>query len=217
MSPVRILVADDQGLVRQGIRSLLESMEDVAVVGEAADGPEALRLMAELRPDVALLDISMPGLNGLEVAARASKEHPQTRIMMLSIHAGEEYIHRAFRAGATGYLLKNADRSELERAVRAVSRGESWLSPAVSRKVLAAYSGDLTRTQDPFRVLTPRQREILQLVAEGHSTKEIAQRLELSAKTVESHRAQLMERLGIHDVPGLVRYAIRMGLVQAES
>jgi DNA-binding NarL/FixJ family response regulator len=171
--------------------------------------------MGEQHPDLALFDISMPGLNGLEATARAVKEYPRTRVVVLSMHADDEYVYRALRAGAAGYLLKNADRRELELAVRAVARGETWLSPAVSKKVIAAFSGG-KHLEDPVEVLTPRQREILQLVAEGHSTKEIAQRLDLSVKTVESHRSQLMERLGIHDVSGLVRYAIRLGIVRVE-
>jgi DNA-binding NarL/FixJ family response regulator len=212
---LRVLIADDHSLVRAGIRSLLESLDGVQVVGEAADGSEALRLIGEQAPDLALLDISMPGLNGLEATARATKEHPQTRVIVLSMHADDEYVYRAFRAGAIGYLLKNADRGELELAVRAAARGEAWLSPAISRKVIAAFA-DGRWTKDPVEVLTPRQREILQLVAEGHSTKDIAYRLNLSVKTVESHRGQLMDRLGIHDVSGLVRYAIRLGIVRAE-
>jgi DNA-binding NarL/FixJ family response regulator len=212
-----LLLADDHALVRAGIRALLESLDGVEVIGEASDGHDALRMIGEQRPDLALLDISMPGLNGLEVTARATREYPRTRVIVLSMHADDEYVYRALRAGATGYLLKNADRRELELAVRAVARGEAWLSPAVSKKVIAAFAGGGKRSEDPVEVLTPRQREILQLVAEGHSTKEIAQRLVLSVKTVESHRTQLMERLGIHDVSGLVRYAIRLGIVRVES
>jgi DNA-binding NarL/FixJ family response regulator len=216
VSALRILLADDHALVRAGIRALLESLDGVEVVGEASDGQEALRLIGEQHPDLALLDISMPRLNGLEAAARIAKEYPRTRVIVLSMHADDEYVYRAFRARAAGYLLKNADRSELELAVRAVARGDAWLSPAVSKKVIAAFSHG-ERIEDPAEVLTPRQREILQLVAEGQSTKEIAQRLNLSVKTVESHRSQLMERLGIHDVPGLVRYAIRLGIVRVET
>jgi DNA-binding NarL/FixJ family response regulator len=217
MSTVRILLADDHALVRAGFRALLQDMADVEVVGEADDGHEALRLIAELHPDVAILDISMPGLNGLEVASRATKEHPQTRLIMLSMHADEEYVRRALFAGARGYLLKNADRGELELAVRAVARGDAWLSPAVSKKVVAAYGRGSPAPKGPFELLTPRQREILQLIAEGLSTKEIAHRLAISVKTVETHRAELMRRLDIHDIAGLVRYAIRAGIVRSET
>jgi DNA-binding NarL/FixJ family response regulator len=214
---LRIVLADDHGLVRAGFRALLAGCSDVDVVGEAADGHEALRLIEELDPDVALVDISMPGLNGLETTARASKEYPRTRILVLSMHADEEYVRQALTIGAAGYLLKNADRIELELAVRAVARGDSWLSPAVSKPVVAAYARRGDDRKGPFDVLTPRQRETLQLIAEGHSTKDIAHRLSLSIKTVETHRAQLMDRLGIHDVQGLVRYAIRVGLAFRET
>jgi DNA-binding NarL/FixJ family response regulator len=215
LGSLRILLADDHALVRAGIRALLESIEGVEVVGEASDGHEALRLIGEQHPDLALVDISMPGLNGLEVTSRVVKGYPRTRVIVLSMHAHDEYVFRALRAGASGYLLKNADRRELELAVNAVAHGEAWISPAVSKRVIAAFAGG-QRIEDPADVLTPRQREILQLIAEGHSTKEIAHRLGLSVKTVESHRAQLMERLGIHDLSGLVRYAIRLGIVRVE-
>jgi DNA-binding NarL/FixJ family response regulator len=216
MARIRILLADDHALVRAGFRSLLETFEGTEVVGEAGEGDEALRLIAELRPDVALLDISMPGLNGLEVTARATVAHPRVRIIMLSMHNDDEYIRRAFRAGASGYLLKNSERHELEMAVRAVARGEGWLSPAVSKKVIASYGAGGAFPADGAEPLTPRQRQVLQLIAEGLSTKEIATRLDLSVKTVESHRMQLMERLDLHNVAGLVRYAIRLGIVRAE-
>jgi DNA-binding NarL/FixJ family response regulator len=214
---VRILLADDHALVRAGIRSLLESLPGVEVVGEAADGHEALRLMEERRPDLALVDISMPNLNGLETAVRAAKAHPHVRVVILSMHADREYVRAALRAGAAGYLLKNADRSELELAVRAVGRGDTWLSPAVARTVATAFARGDRGVEGHFELLTPRQREILQLIAEGHSTKDIAERLTLSVKTVETHRAQLLQRLGVRGVAGLVRYAIRVGILRPES
>jgi len=217
LSPIRVIVVDDHSLVRAGIRSLLERLDGIEIVGDAADGTEALGLMARQKPDLALLDISMPGLNGLETTRRAAKEHPRTRIIVLSMHADDEFIQRAFQAGAAGYLLKNADRQELELAVRAVARGASWISPAISDKVIAAYGGARTRADRPSGPLTSRQREILQLIAEGLSTKEIAERLDLSVKTVETHRTRLMDRLGIHGLAGLVRYAVRLGIVRAES
>lgn len=212
MELIRVLLADDHTLVRAGIRSLLESLGGVEVAGEAGNGHEALALLQERKPDVAFLDISMPGLNGLEVTERARKEGLRTRVIILSMYTDDEFIRRAFRAGALGYLLKNADRGELQLALRAVADGEAWLSPAISKKVIAALSED--GGKDKSEVLTPRQREILQLIAEGHSTKEIAYRLELSAKTVETHRMQIMERLGIHGVAGLVRFALRSGIVR---
>jgi DNA-binding NarL/FixJ family response regulator len=196
---LRILLADDHSMVRAGLRALLEELPGIEVVGEAADGPEALRLIGELKPDVAFLDISMPGLNGLEVAARVARDHPHTRVIILSMHADDEYVRRALHAGAAGYLLKTSDRSELELAVRAVARGDSWLTPPVSRRVVAFA-----------------QREVLQLIAEGFSNKQIAQKLSVGVKTVESHRTELMERLDIHGIAGLVRYAIRVGIVRSE-
>ena len=204
--------------MRAGLRSLLEEMAGVEVVGEAADGHEALRLIGELMPDVAFLDISMPGLNGLEVAARVAREHLRTRVIILSMHIDDEYVRRALLTGAAGYLLKNSDRSELEMALRAVARGETWLAPEVSSRVVAAYArGDEPAGSGPFELLTGRQREVLQFIAEGLSTKEIAHRLNLSVKTIETHRTELMERLDIHGVAGLVRYAIRVGIVHTET
>lgn len=216
MSSLRILLADDHTLVRAGFRALLDGIPDFEVVGEADNGHEALRLIGELNPDVAIVDISMPELNGLETTARATKEYPRTRIAILSMHADEEYVRQALASGAAGYLLKNASKMELELAVRAVARGENWLSSGVSKPVVAAYTRGGDAPRGPFEVLTPRQREVLQLIAEGHSTKEIAQRLGLSGKTVETHRAQIMDRLGIHGVQGLVRYAIRAGIVGSD-
>jgi DNA-binding NarL/FixJ family response regulator len=215
VSALKILLVDDHELVRAGLRSLLEGLADVEVIAEASDGHEALRLMSELDPDVALVDITMPNLNGLEMTVRATKDHPRTRILILSMHADEEHVRQALVVGAAGYLLKNANKSELELAVRAVARGDTWLSPAVSKLVVNAYTRGNEMTPGPFELLTSRQREILQLIAEGHSTKEMAQALGLSVKTVETHRTQLMERVGVRDVPGLVRYAIRVGLVGA--
>jgi DNA-binding NarL/FixJ family response regulator len=218
MRALRVLLADDHGLVRAGMRALIAEIDGVDVVAEAADGQEALRLIRETRPDVALVDISMPVMNGIEVATRAGKEHPGTRIVIVTMHADEEFVRRALLAGAAGYLLKQADRAEFEMALRALARGDTWLSAAVSRKVVAGYAqGGKPGTAEPFEILTPRQREVLQLIAEGLSTKEIAARLDLSVKTAETHRTELMERLGIHGVAGLVRYAIRVGLVRSET
>ena len=217
MSALRLVLVDDHTLVRAGLRALLGEMPGVSVVAEAGDGREALQLIREHKPDIALLDISLPGLNGLEVAARVAKEHPATRVIILSMHGDDESVRRALTAGAAGYLLKNSDRSELEQALRTVARGNAWLSPAVTKKVVTAFAeGARSSAQGAFEVLTPRQREVLQLIAEGHSNKEIAGRLSLSPKTVETHRTELMERLGIHGVAGLVRYAIHIGLVQPD-
>lgn len=213
MKPTRVLVADDHTLVRAGIRALLESIDGVQVIAESGDGHETLDLIALHLPDVALLDIGMPGLNGLEVAKRVRQAAHRTRIIILSMHADPSYVTQALRAGAVGYLLKGASVEELPLAIKAVMRGETYLTPKVSRSVVDAFLRDTGETADPLAGLTARQREILQLVAEGHSTKEIATRLDVSVKTVETHRARLMERLDIHDVAGLVRFAIRAGLI----
>lgn len=213
MSRIRVLLADDHELVRAGIRALLESIPDVEVVAEAGDGREALEAMERLAPDVALLDIGMPGLNGLEVVKQAARSCPGTRAVMLSMHGDPVHVRQALRAGAAGYLLKGAAVSELPLALRAVMRGETYLTPKVSAEVVHGFLRQDAGEPDPLEGLTSRQREILQLIAEGKHTKEIASILEVSVKTVETHRQRMMDRLGIHDVPGLVRLAIRTGLV----
>jgi DNA-binding NarL/FixJ family response regulator len=213
---IRVLLADDHSLVRAGIRSLLGAMAEVEVVGEAASGEEAIELAGARRPDVVLMDIAMKGMTGLEAAAVLRERVPEVRVVILSMHAGEEYVLQALRAGAAGYLLKDAATGELELALRSVMRGESWLSPAVSRQVVEGYVQRTAGEAAP-EVLTARQREVLRLVAGGKSTKEIAFLLNLSVKTVETHRAQIMERLGIRDVAGLVRYALRTGLVPPDG
>ncbi len=217
MKTIRILLADDHTLVRAGIRSLIQALPGIQVVAEAGDGREALTLIEMHQPDVALLDIAMPGLNGLEVAAQVADNYPFVRVMILSMHATEEYVLRALRAGASGYLLKDADTAELELAISAVTRGETYLSPAVSKHVTEYIRRVGEEAHSTLERLTPRQREVLQLVAEGHTTQEIARMMNLSTKTVETHRTQLMERLDIHDIAGLVRYAVREGLVILEK
>ena len=214
---IRVMLADDHALVRAGIRSLLQGLGGVEVVGEAGDGREALHLLETQRPDVLLMDLMMPGLGGLEALPRVRNEFPQVRVLVLSMHANEEYVLRALRDGAAGYLLKGATRPELEMAVRAVARGETYLSPAMSKSVVEGYLRGSAAEGSAGVQLTPRQREVLQLIAEGGTNKEIGQRLGVSVKTVETHRMQLMERLGVHDVAGLVRYAVRIGLVSAEG
>lgn len=212
-SPIRVVLADDHTLVRAGIRSLLAGMPEVEVVGEAADGEAAVQLALDLHPDVVLMDIAMKGMNGLQAAARLREASPTTRIIILSMHATEDYLQQALRAGAVGYMLKDAATLELQLALAAVARGDTYLSPAVSAQIVEGFLQHDTSTKEVM--LTPRQSEILRLIAMGKSTKEIAFQLDLSGKTVDTHRAQLMERLGIHDVAGLVRYAIRTGLVDA--
>jgi DNA-binding NarL/FixJ family response regulator len=212
---IRLLLADDHALVRAGMKSLLESAEGFEVVGEASNGREAVRLARTLKPDVALLDIAMPELNGLDAARRLGSECPEVRVLILSMHADPGYVRAAMQASAAGYVLKDAGVEELELAIRAALRGERYLDPRVSKHVIEGYVRGL-EAEERAPALTPRQREILQLIAEGRSTREIAERLHVSVKTVETHRAQLMDRLGIRDVAGLTRYAIRIGLVSDE-
>jgi DNA-binding NarL/FixJ family response regulator len=216
MKSIRVLLADDHDLFRAGIRSLLEKVEGIEVAGEAGDGHEALHLIQANPPDVVLMDILMPELNGLDAAARIAAKFPSVRVIMLSMNAAEEYVLQALRVGAAGYLLKNVSPVELELAIRAVARGETYLSSAVSKHVMDGYMRRVGGPEESPQRLTPRQREVLQLVAEGCSTKTIAKKLGLSSKTVEMHRSQLMAALDIHDIPGLVRYAIRVGLITAE-
>ncbi len=217
MTPYRVLIVDNHVLVRAGFRALLQSLDNMEVLAEASNGREALQLVERYRPDLLLMDIAMPEMNGIETTARITKEFPAVRVIMLSMHADQEYVHRALQAGAMGYVLKDGDLNELELAIRAVLNGDSYLSPAIAQQISNSDRPMAGDDVPPPRKLTARQREILQLIAEGKSTKEIASLLFISAKTVETHRAQLMERLNIHDVPGLVRYAIRTGSVILEE
>ena len=215
--PIRVLLADDHNLVRAGIRTLLERLPGIQVVAEASDGREALRLIEERTPRVVLMDITMPELNGLEVTRRLAKSFPNVRVVILSMHSDEEHVYQALRAGATGYLLKGAAIEELELAIRAAARGETYLSPPISRPVIMEYLGRTHPGLKSLKRLSPRQTEILQSVAEGKTTKQIALELNISVKTVETHRAALMTRIGVHEVAGLVLYAMKMGLIDSQS
>jgi len=215
MTRVRVLLADDHELVRSGLRALLERQPDVEVVGDTGDGRTAVDLIGQCKPDIVLMDIAMPGLNGLEATAEIQESSPQTRVVILSMHAGAEYVAEALHAGASGYLLKSSAPSELALALAAVARGEVWLSPSVSRPVVQEHREARALRGKPRGGLSPRQRQTLQLIAEGKSTRQIAEILGVSVKTIETHRAQLMDRLEIYDVAGLVRYAIRHGMVEA--
>ena len=216
MSAIRTLLADDHRLVRAGIRALMLEIEGVSIVGEADNGRAAVELARAQRPDLVVMDISMPVLNGIDAAAQILAENPATRVVVLSMHTTEDFVRRALRAGAAGYIIKDSAPLELRLAVEAALRDEIYVSPKVSRHLVSAIGakdGDACGSLD---TLTPRQREVLQLIAEGGSTKEIAYQLELSVKTVETHRAAIMERLGIRDIPGLVLYAVREHLVSTE-
>ena len=212
----RVLLVDDHAMVRAGIEMLLERIEGTEVVAQADNGRDALRLIGEHRPDVVLLDLTMPGLNGFEVLDQVTKEFADTHVVVLTMHDDEQYAVQALRAGAAGYLPKNAASSELEVAIKTVMDREKYISPGIIKRSL------LTRHDAPLKGsspadLTPRQREVLRLVVNGHTTKNIALKLNISVKTVESHRAQVMERLDIHDVAGLVHYAIKVGLVKIDE
>jgi DNA-binding NarL/FixJ family response regulator len=217
VDPIRVLLADDHALVRAGIRSLLEKLPDIEVVAEASDGREAIRLVEKHEPHVLLTDIAMPGLNGLEVTRHLANTFPKVRVLILSMYADEEHLYLALRAGAAGYLLKGSAREELELAIRAVARGDTYLSPPVAKITIREYSGRVNAESCPLRKLSPRQEQVLQLIAEGKTTKQVALELNISVKTVETHRMQLMDRLGIHDIAGLVRFAIKVGLVGLED
>ncbi len=226
MNPIKVMLADDHKLVRGGIRALLNKISGVEVVAEADDGREALELAGVHKPDVIMMDIAMSGMNGLEATIRLAKDYPNIQVIILSMHTNEEYVLQALRSGAKGYLLKDADIAELELALQAVYQGETYLSPRISKHVIAEYvrrvGAEMERSDEPTPIqlldrLTPRQREILQLLSEGNKTQEIANLLNISVKTVETHRTQLMDRLDIHDIAGLVRFAIRVGLVTIEK
>ncbi len=213
MAQIRVLLADDHKLVRAGIRSLLENLPEVEVVAEASDGHEAIRLVEQNEPQIVLMDLAMPGLNGLEATRHLTKTFPEVRVLILSIYADEEHVYQALRAGAAGYLLKGAATEELELAIRSVARGETYLSPPVSKPVIMEYIRRTNVGLTSRERLSPRQAQILKLIAEGRTTKQVALELAISVKTVETHRSALMMRIGVHDVAGLVRYAVKVGLV----
>jgi DNA-binding NarL/FixJ family response regulator len=216
MMRLRVLLADDHKLVRAGIRSLLERLPGLDVVAEASDGKEALLLVEEHQPQVVLMDLSMPGLNGIEATRHLTRKFPQVRVLILSIYSDEEHVYQSLRAGAAGYLMKGAATEELELAIRSVARGGTYLSPPVSKPVIMEY---IRRTNVGLGVregISPRQSQILKLIAEGETTKQVAMHLAISVKTVETHRSALMRRIGVRDVAGLVRYAVKVGLVDLQ-
>lgn len=224
MKRIRVVLADDHNLVRAGIRALLQNDPDIDVIAEAENGRQVRGLIEQHSPDIVLMDIAMPELNGLDATAQLLKEFPALRIIILSMHSTEGYVLQALRAGASGYLLKGAATPELVLAIKSVARGETYLSSSISKFVIDAFkrsSSDEKQSTDlSIRTntkLTPRQREVLQLIAEGHSTKEIAAKLDISVKTAKTHRTELMRRLDLHDIASLVRYAIQMGIVAQEE
>jgi DNA-binding NarL/FixJ family response regulator len=207
---IRILLADDHALVRQGFRMILAAQADMEIVGEAGNGREAVELAEKLKPDVAVMDVAMPELNGIEATRRIATVSPRTRVLALSMHKDSVYVREILRAGARGYLLKDSVDADLLAAVRAVSKGEGYLSPGVSEAVLTDYRRHVT---DPLDLLTTREREVLQMITEGKTNKEIATALNLSVYTVEAHRGRVMEKLNLHSTGELVRFALRNGLI----
>ena len=208
---IKTMVVEDHALVRAGLTMLLRNSEGIDVVAEAKDGRQALALLQEFEPDVVLMDITMPHMNGLDAAAHIVKHFPNIRVIMLSMHNSEELVAQALRAGVHGYLLKDSATAEMELAIRAVARGEKFLCPAVSSHIVSQYLLRVDGSLNPLDKLTPRQREVFHLLVDGHTTQGIAHNLKISPKTVETHRLQLMDRLDIHDLPSLVRLAIRCG------
>lgn len=218
MSPIRVLLAEDHTIVRKGLRSLLDAEPGIEVVGEAEDGRQAIEKVEQLMPDVVLMDITMPVLNGLEATRQIKKLFSQIKVLILTVHSTEEYIFQILQAGASGYLIKQAAVEELISAIQAVYRGDTFLSPSMSRIILKESSRQTSTTteKDNLARLTDREREVLQLVAEGRSNREIAQLLHVTVKTVEAHRAHVMEKLDLHSAAELTRYAIRKGIIRPE-
>ncbi len=215
MKPIRVMLADDHALLRAGIRALLQA-DGFEIVGEAGNGHEAIAIAAKSLPDVVLMDVTMPELNGLDAAAAIVAQASSVHVIILSMNSDREYVMQALRAGASGYLLKNASPSELQQAIRSVMRGETYLSSAIAGHVVASVRGDGDKDSKAVE-LTPRQSQVLQLIAEGFTTKEIARKLHISVNTADTHRTHLMGALGIHDIAGLVRYAIRTGVISPNN
>lgn len=214
---IKVLLVDDHVILRQGLRTLLEQDGEVQVVGEAANGLEAIRMARACEPDVVLMDVAMPELNGIEATRRIVAAHPEVKVVILSMHADARYVKEALATGASGYVLKQAAFDEVAGAVRAAAAGSVYLSPAVAGVVAEHFRRGGQALDDPLDLLTPREREVLQLLAEGNSAREISLKLHLSVKTVETHRRNLMEKLGVHSLAGLTKYAVRAGLTVLEE
>jgi len=217
MGKIRVLIVDDHTILRQGVKALLDNQEGIQVVGEAPDGREALKITDEVKPDVILMDIAMPGLNGLEATRRIKNKHPQIKILVLTMYTNEEYISQILKAGADGYLVKETAYDDLVSAIKAVQSGEAFMSPSISKKVIKTYIQQSQRSEERAEdLLSSREREVLQLIAEGNSSKKIAELLFISPKTVENHRTHIMDKLNIHNRTGLIKYAIRKGIVDID-
>jgi two-component system response regulator NreC len=219
MSKARVLLVEDHVVVRQGLKALFADEPDVEIVGEADDGRAALRYVSELQPDVVLIDISMPGMNGIEATRQIRQNYPDVKVVILSMHSNEEYVFQVLRVGASGYVLKQSDSSEVLTAIRAALAGGSFLSPPISRAVIDDYvrRAEARGQGNDLDLLTPREREVLQLLAEGLSNREIAEQLSISVKTVETHRSNMMSKLGVSSKTELVKYALRKGWASLET
>ncbi len=213
---IRIVLADDHTIVRNGLRALLDRQPNFLVVGEASNGREAVEIVEQELPNIVLMDVAMPQLNGIEAATRISAEWPQTAVIILSMYSDETYVLRALKAGARGYLLKDSAESDLIQAIRAVASGKAFFSPAVSRVLADDYLRQMRQrgVEDPYDLLSAREREVLQLIAEGRSSKEIATLLSLSSYTIDTHRANVMQKLNVHSMPELILYSVRKGIIQ---
>lgn len=212
---IRVILADDHTILRSGLRLLLERQGDVEVIGEASDGRETVDLLDTLEPDVVVIDVAMPNLNGIEATRQITSRYPQVGVAMLSMHSDESYVLRALKAGARGYLLKDSAEADLIEAIRAIHSGRSFFSPAISRMLQEDFIRDLQGrdAEDSYELLTAREREILQLIAEGNSNKDVANRLNLSLYTVETHRTHILQKLNLHSIPELILYAVRKGII----
>lgn len=220
MNKIKVVIAEDHTIVRKGLCALLEGESDIEVIGEAENGREAIKIVEKLLPDVVVMDIAMPGLNGLETTRQLKKRIPKLKILILTMHDNEEYIFETLRAGASGYLIKRSAPNELISAIQSVYRDESFLSPAISKKVIAGFvqrGGAAAIEDEDYQKLTAREREVLQLIAEGHANREISRLLHISIKTVESHKAHIMEKLDIRNIAELTQYAIRKGLISLDG
>ena len=217
MNPIRILLADDHTVMRRGLRALLDRQNGFVVVAEAADGREAVDVAAAVGPDVAVIDIGMPNLNGIEAAIRITEKRPETAVVILSMHADESYVLRALKSGARGYLLKDSPEEDLINAIRAVHRGKAFFSPEISKMLAEDYMRQMRQrgVEDSYELLTPREREILQMLGEGNSNKDVATKLNLSLHTVETHRGNILEKLNLHSTAEMILYAVRKGIVMS--
>jgi two-component system response regulator NreC len=220
MSTLKVLLVEDHVIVRQGVSALLDEEPDIAIVGEASDGSQALALVQKLRPDIVLMDLSLPGLGGVEATRQIRELYPGVRVLVLSMYDSEEYVFRALRAGASGYVLKQSTSTELVLALRAVAAGSTFLSPSISQILISDYMRRVETQQsddEALSILTPREREVLQLIAQGLSNRQIAEKLHISVKTVETHRGNMMNKLDVHDRAGLVKFAMDSGMVSLEA